>query len=130
MHFQVLGEKIALQAFDGVCYSYSPGHAVHPVQFGVGSRERRHPVLVFEDGFGLALIGEEQTWKVYNHSSKLITEQMILHPGSKIEFAPLSSLLFVRPNEQMGFVYYVSKSPITACQNQPTWKSKESGSWL
>ena len=130
MHFQVLGEKIALQAFDGVCYSNNPGHAVHPVQFGVGSREKREPVLVFEDGFGLALIGEEQSWKVYNHCSLLITEQMILHPGAKIEFAPLSSLLFIRPNEQMGFVYYVAETPIASCQSQETWKSKESGSWF
>jgi hypothetical protein len=130
MHFQVLGEKIALQAFDGVCYSNNPGHAVHPVQFRVGSREQRQPVMVFQNGFGLKLIGEDQSWLVYNHNEQVITNQLILHPKSKVELAPLSSLLFIRPNEEMGFVYYVAESPVSACQESLTWKNKESGSWL
>lgn len=130
MHFQVLGEKIALQAFDGVCYSNNPGHAVHPVQFRVGSREQRQPVMVFQNGFGLKLIGEDQSWLVYNHNEQVITDQLILHPKAKVEFAPMSSLLFIRPNELMGFVYYVAESPVSACQELPTWKQKQSGSWL
>ena len=118
MHFLSNGDGIAMQSFDGVCRSYEPGHAVNPIQARVARHEWRYTVIVFRNKPDqITLIGEHQSWKVFNHSIQSIIDQLEINKSAIVDYAPGSKVLFISTYGNTGFAYHMSTEPISSCES-------------
>ena len=116
----------AVQTFDGVCFSQKPGHAVNPIQFRVAKHEWRQTVIVFRSKPSeLTLIGQHQSWKVYNHSTQAIVDILEIHKSAIVDYAPGSSVLFIQADAEAGFAYHMSLSPIGPCSREQSMPEVE-----
>ncbi len=119
MHFIQTPAGLASQAFDGKCRSFEPGHAPHHIQLRLASEEIRIPAdcvgIESPRTVRLALDGEVKSF--YNHHADTIQDLITIHLGSKLFWVERFRVLFIRKSSGEGFVFNLSKTPISACND-------------
>ena len=117
MHYKKYGNRVGVQAFDGICRKYTPGHAVHPIQMSVRGKERRIPAEVFPNSeTSVRVRTGEADLILSNHGVQGILDAIQIHKNAKIEYSPTANLLFISTHEGSGFVYYMSISALDDCK--------------
>ena len=117
MHFKKFGNKTGIQAFDGICMKYTPGHAVHAIQLSVRGKELKIPAKVFPNSdTSVRVRTGEAELVLYNHGVQGILDNVEIHKTAKIEYSPTANLLFITAENGEGFSYYMSIDELDECK--------------
>ena len=117
MNFKKFGNKTGIQAFDGICMKYTPGHAVHAIQLSVRGKELKIPAKVFPNSdTSVRVRTGEAELVLHNHGVQGILDNVEIHKTAKIEYSPTANLLFITAENGEGFSYYMSIDELDECK--------------
>lgn len=119
MHYTNIEGNVAVQFFDGVCWSHEPGHAPHIIQVRKSLEQQGSRVFlspqIHVGVISVAVEGEIRNY--YNHHADVIYNLEHLHQTSVCTLIDRYGILLMKVKSAEGYAFSVSKSPISVCLN-------------